>query len=325
MEIKQQNLDLLRNAIQSNGLSTKAALSRLTGLSLATCNNLLNELLQKGELTQTEKQISQGGRPAQQFVYNKDYLHILSVFLEHDAIALMFSNALGEQISYESHHCDVVEFETLLQYLQQALKDDPLVSIISIGIPGAVNGGRSETYELPALKGLDLQNMLIDRLHIPVIVDNDMAFTTYGAYWAKKSTAQSFAAIAFPNTSCVGSGMVIEGKLYSGHKRFAGELAHALAESTVPLEMQNPTCLDKESFLKLVARSLLMTICVLSPEYIVIMGDALSQDDVSAVYDYCSKFIDPQFIPPIELSKEFRYFWGVGMVRMALNKLRSLE
>ena len=62
---KQMNVDLVRSAIKSVPGNTKAGISAITGLSHATCNSILNELVSLGEVRELEKDTSSGGRPAQ--------------------------------------------------------------------------------------------------------------------------------------------------------------------------------------------------------------------------------------------------------------------
>lgn len=326
MEIKQQNLDCIRDAIQSEGSGTKAGLARSTGLSVATCNNLLNEMLRNGELLQIEQEESQGGRKANRFIYNKDYQHILGVYLKevNDVrhVGYTIANALGEIIEQEVLHPESIDGVYLSDLLEEILIRDTLICSVAIGVPGNVYQGVVERCDIHSLEGLNLQTMLEDRLRINVIVENDMNFIAYGAYWKVGRQDRCLIAIDFPIDDCCGAGIVINGKIYNGFSRFAGELSYALEEEGFPRAQQPAGKLDKTGFFKIVVKSIMMVICVLNPNCIVLTCECLNEDDLQAIQDYCKKFVSEHHIPEIKLSREFYDFCVVGLIRANLNSLK---
>lgn len=326
MEIKLQNLDSIRDAIRLAGSGTKAGLSKSTGLSVATCNNLLNEMFEQGELLQVDQDESQGGRKASRFIYNKDYYHVLGIYVKIVQgvrnVGYSIANALGDIIEQEVLHPDWIDCEYLSNLFEQRLARDPLIHSAALAIPGNVYQGRVEYCDIHSLEGLDLQAVLGKKLNINVIVENDMNMIAYGAYWADRCRENCLVAMDFPVDDAVGSGIVIDGKIYKGATRFAGELAFALEEEGIPRTQQPVSKLSKSELFKILVKSVMMVTCVLNPDRIVLMCEALNEDDLPMIRDYCKKFVSEYHIPQIVLSRSFYDFCTAGMIRATLNSLR---
>lgn len=81
-EMKINNVVLVTHALKSLGSATKAELAVATGLSIATCGTVLNELSSNSEVLALEREVSRGGRPAQRYAYNPDYFSVLSIYAQ---------------------------------------------------------------------------------------------------------------------------------------------------------------------------------------------------------------------------------------------------
>lgn len=325
MELKQLNMECIRKAIQAEGSCTKASLSRLTGLSLATCNNFLNEMQESGELV-IEQIESQGGRPACQYVYNKDYRHVLCVYLKvvDDVrnVVYAIANATGEIIEQDILHPNWIDFPYLLQFLRETMERDPLIDVIGISVPGNVYQGVIERCDISSLLGINMQADVTEALGVKVIVENDMNFVAYGYYCENNQINHSLVAIDFPLSDPVGAGIVIGGKIYNGYSRFAGELSYALAESGVDRAQQPASLLEKSVFLNLVAKSILMVTCVLNPNCIVLTCECIAEQDLKEVLTYCEQFVGPYHIPNVVLRHDFYQLCINGIARATLNSVQ---
>ena len=76
VEVKQLNKEKIIEAVQSRESCTKAEIARETGLSVATCGTILNEMSESGELVRMDQEDAVIGRPATLFAYNRDYRHV---------------------------------------------------------------------------------------------------------------------------------------------------------------------------------------------------------------------------------------------------------
>jgi glucokinase len=102
---------------------------------------------------------------------------------------------------------------------------------VGIGAPGAVNPESGEVIFAPNLKWEDvpLKKELEKKLGVPVFLENDANICTLGVYETElKSKPRNVIGI-FIGTG-IGGGFIIEGKLYSGFNRTAGEIGHMVIE-----------------------------------------------------------------------------------------------
>lgn len=102
---------------------------------------------------------------------------------------------------------------------------DPSVAAIGIGVPGLVDTEQGIVYDvvnIPAWKEIPLQRLMEERYKIPVIVNNDAnCFALGELYFGKGKGASSM--IGLTIGTGLGSGIIINNKLYSGRNGGAGE------------------------------------------------------------------------------------------------------
>ena len=108
---------------------------------------------------------------------------------------------------------------------------------VGIGAPGAVNTEEGTVIFAPNLQWEDvpLKKALEKELQLPVFVENDCNLCTLGVYEAELAAKPSHMLGMFLGTG-IGGGIIINGKLYSGFNRTAGEIGHMI------LEVGGPKC-----------------------------------------------------------------------------------
>lgn len=326
IEIKRQNLDSIRTAIQEQGVTTKAMLSQLTGLSVATCNNLLNEMFNAGELLSVDQEESQGGRKAFRYTYNKDYFHVLTLQIKcvdrlgyvHYTVA----DALGQCVEEDTLHPQSIDAGYLIDYLSLILRKEPLIRAVAVAVPGIVVNGAITQCDIATLEGVDLQTQLEEALGVPVIVENDMNFIAYGVYCDLGLEGQSLVVIDFPMDDPIGSGIVIDGKIYKGTHMFAGELAYALGEGGIPRETQPAARKSRDELIRMVVKTVVMISCVLDPGKIVLMCERLDEQTLEEVRTVCKKYITYGPVPPLSLRRDYYDCCSTGMNRAVINSMR---
>jgi glucokinase len=108
---------------------------------------------------------------------------------------------------------------------------------IGIGAPGAVDPESGKVIFAPNLQWRDvpLKKMLEKDLGIPVFVENDCNICTLGVHEAELGGKPKNMVGIFLGTG-IGGGLIINGKLYSGFNKTAGEIGHMI------LEVGGPKC-----------------------------------------------------------------------------------
>jgi glucokinase len=108
---------------------------------------------------------------------------------------------------------------------------------VGIGAPGAVDPETGIVIFAPNLvwKNLPLKKELEKHLDLPVFVENDCNIQTLGVYEKELKGKPRHLVGIFVGTG-IGAGLILEGKLFSGFNRTAGEVGHML------LEVGGPKC-----------------------------------------------------------------------------------
>lgn len=122
--------------------------------------------------------------------------------------------------------------QTATEALENAgltVKDIPYVGI---GTPGIVNreSGVLEYSNNLYVKNLELKKLLSQKMSRDVIVENDANAAAYGEY---KAGALKGArnALAVTLGTGIGSGIIIDGRIYAGSNSAGGELGHTVIEA----------------------------------------------------------------------------------------------
>lgn len=108
---------------------------------------------------------------------------------------------------------------------------------MGIGAPGAINPESGQVIFAPNLawENVPLRKALEKLLSVPVFVENDCHICMLGIYETELKARPKTAAGIFIGTG-IGGALVLDGKLYSGFNRTAGEIGHMV------LEVGGPKC-----------------------------------------------------------------------------------
>ncbi len=103
---------------------------------------------------------------------------------------------------------------------------------VGVGVPGVIrhrDGVVIQSPNFPAWRDLPLADLLRDRLHLPVHLDNDANVVTLGeARYGAGRGAGDFALLTLG--SGVGGGLYLCGDVYRGADGMAGEIGHMVVE-----------------------------------------------------------------------------------------------
>ena len=123
----------------------------------------------------------------------------------------------------------IATIESLVKTLQ---KDHRPAASVGIGIAGLIDADRKSLIEspnLPHLKKLALKKILEARLGLSVFIENDANAAALGELWAGAGKdLPNF--LLFTLGTGIGSGLVLNGKLWTGETGKAGEWGHVVVQ-----------------------------------------------------------------------------------------------
>lgn len=302
-ELRQHNMTLIIDALQDIEYGTKNAISKATGLSVATCGNLLSLLIESGQVLELELAPSTGGRPSRQFMFNKDFQShgqmILEKYTDYYRISYHITNLLGEIIHTKSLDLKELNRETIMNCVKDMRTSYSNLSIIAIGIPGVYQNDEIVICDIDSLIGLSLPADIKRKYNIDVIIENDVNATALGFH--KEHKANTFAYIYCP-VGGPGAGIIINNTILRGTSHFAGEVGF------IPV--------NEKKTLDVISKIIASITCIINPEFIVISGSEIKAIEIEDLKSQLGQWIPQAHIPKIIQEDQItdHYFKGLSLL-----------
>ena len=319
--VKLSNVELVRTALLEHA-DTRIGFSGRTGLSLATCATILNEMVATGEAILADELTTSGGRPAQVYRYNPHFAHIASVFVTNEAgrnrVVCATSTGTGETLFPRTTLPSAIEYETVESTIAELLDQDPLIKAVGIGVPGVVHRGVIGQGDIPSLRGVPLADRIQCRFGVTVIVENDMNATAYGYYHAHSRELDSLAVVILPKGNGPGTGIIVDGKILRGHSGFAGEV-HYLPENYNPLFQATG---DQATFLGALAKMVAAVVALVNPQRILLTGELVKAGMIEPLTRALQGIIPPEHCPELVFQENCSEEYLAGLRLKAHESLR---
>lgn len=321
--VRQINREVIRNALKARGSANIAELSRLTGLSPATCSIIIPELVLDGEVFELDERQSRGGRPARVYAYNPDHTLVAAVLLRYGAggttIRHSVRNSAGAVVAGGLATPEIFGLEALDAVLDGLIRDHPATRALALSIPGVVENGAVELCDVAELSGVNMEERLKSRFDLETVMENDMNFAAVGyASRHPEAAGSGLAYINIPAGKCPGCGIVVGGRLLKGKSNFAGELSYIPFADTSK-ESCRPG--GREAVVELAARLSCVLAATVNPDAVVIAGDVVGDDMAGDIRTWCLGHIPERHLPEIVTQHDYEEDSFDGMVAMALEVL----
>jgi len=231
--IRAINRALILNKIKTKGQISRAEIARETGLSPATVTSISTKLLTEG-LIREESGESKGGRPPILLSLAPDGGYVIGAKIMENAIYFSLIDLEMNQISAQlveiSDYSPGSILEAISKNVERLLnaKQIPRTKLlgVGVGVAGVLEFEAGILHHSPILgwKEVPFKQMLIDRMHLPVYIDNDVntlvvAERVFGA----GEHTRNFIVVTIGRG--LGLGMVLNGEIYRGVMG-AGEFGH---------------------------------------------------------------------------------------------------
>jgi predicted NBD/HSP70 family sugar kinase/biotin operon repressor len=246
--VRDINRSILLNLVRSEQPISRADLSRRTGMFRSNVSAIIDELVDEGMLTEERPMSAGRGRVPTHLRLNDSAYPVVGVYVQPATTlvafaglngALNLNNSLNKIWSFPTIQEPVPfvqELRRTITKIQREMRVDRLRRI-GIAFPGFVNAktGRVKfSPGLPEFSGYSLRDEMQRKIGVPVCADNDSNLGALSELWLRKTGEQErppdFVFISI-GESGVGSGAVLNGKLYHGHdSEFAVEFGHMIID-----------------------------------------------------------------------------------------------
>ncbi len=243
------NQQLVLRAIYDRSATSRAEISRITGLTRTSVSNLVAELLRDGLVEEIGTGPSTGGKAPILVRFRAEGRHVIGLDLAEAAFNGAVVDLRGNVVSSASVALDgrngaqaVEAVMGLIETLTSRNGASPVLGI-GIGAPGLIDS-RSGTVRWAVnldWADLPLGGLVEERFGLPTVVANDsqaaaVAELTFGSV----PRPQNLVVVRVGRG--IGAGIILDGQLFQGDGAGAGEIGHIVLGGSRPEEARACRC-----------------------------------------------------------------------------------
>ncbi|MBU5593949.1 ROK family protein [Amphibacillus sp. MSJ-3] len=232
--VKRENKTLVLTTIINHMPISRANVAQVTGLNKGTVSSLVSELIDEELVKELGPGESSGGRRPVMLLFNGNAGYSISIELAIGNILGVITDLNGQIVNEENIPLQTTDFNTIFpimtqlikKLIQQAPKSRYGIVGLGIGVPAVVSQ-KGEILLAPNLdwKNINLKEKLSEIFHLPIYVENEANAGAYGEM--RYGSSQESKHMIYTSLGIgIGTGMILDGKLYHGLSGFAGELGH---------------------------------------------------------------------------------------------------
>jgi predicted NBD/HSP70 family sugar kinase len=254
-QAKSHNRRVVIEAVRSHGELSRAEIARITALSSQTASNIVEELAAAGLLLAEPLRKPRRGQPAIPYSINPSGAYSIGLQLDHQSLTGVVIDLAGKVCFRAEQVVDRPTPEVALPILSLMISDLQkgaglsLKSMLGIGLampgPFGVEGMTSVgPTTLPGWRDFPIAEELQKQTGFQVTVENDANAAAIGERLYGVARKLSDFVYIFIGTG-LGAGMFLNGHLYRGNRRNAGEIGHmTVMPNGLPCGCGNRGCLE---------------------------------------------------------------------------------
>lgn len=301
MRIRELNTELVRDILRvSQTGMTKADLAKATGLSVATCANILAQMTKSGEALALDKAESGGGRPPLCYAYNPSFSQIALIMIKYSdgkkTIHHRIADAKGAVVNEGIRRLNKNVLDTLDKLLMDVKRRFNNLKAASLAIPGLLRNGIIGFCDIEELVGVNIEEHIIKTHGIRTIADNDVNISALGYNAINNRLHDTLAYVYLPKKNCAGAGIVVNGELLRGTTGFAGEVSFLPLESS---RKKPHSEFNAEAVLRQVVRIITTIVPIINPSRVIIATDYFTEEAIPNLLSQCVQSTPEDHMPEI--------------------------
>ncbi|MDX1760747.1 MAG: ROK family transcriptional regulator [Christiangramia sp.] len=240
-----------------NGSTSNAEICAKFNISLPTSVSLLNTLMDKGIVVKAGQGKSEGGRKPDLYGLKEHSFYVLSIHIKRFKIKIALTDnnhtiiteeSIETEISPKSNIVDFL-YEKADEFIQSSGIDTDKLMGIGISMPGLVSTteGKNFTYYLTEQEPESLQDKFEKKFQKPVVILNDSKSACLAEYRFGIAKDKENVLVISMDWG-IGLGIIMGGKMHTGHSGFAGEFGHIpMVEDGLLCHCGKRGCLETEA------------------------------------------------------------------------------
>lgn len=256
--IREFNRLLALNYVRDHGPLARVTLAQRLGLSRTTVSSIIDALLREGLVHEGQMldATSKGGRRAILVHFNADAGRILGLDVGRTHLTMILTNLSAHIVAQRSVPFDTNRGpEVCLRLLISEIRTFVEASAVSwgsiagigLGIPGPLSAdlhSLSSPLHMPGWDNVNVWETLHTEFNKPLHIDNDANMGALAESRCGAGRGVSDMAYVKIGTG-IGSGLIMNGRIYRGYHGTAGEMGHmTIDENGPPCVCGNRGCLE---------------------------------------------------------------------------------
>lgn len=217
-----------------NGKATITDLAKDMDLSVPTVTKFVDEMIEDGYVLDNGKLETSGGRYPNLYGLCADAAYFLGVEVARDFYSIGVSDFQGNmlhqilRVSFQRENtlaCVDSLCKAINEFIDGHKLDRSKIMNVCVSLAGRVNSETGFSYSFFKFGDTSLRDLLIERIGLPVEVENDSRVMAYGEYM--RGDFKDVKNLIYINAGWgLGMAIIIDGKLYRGMSGFSGEFGH---------------------------------------------------------------------------------------------------
>ncbi|MGA8853052.1 MAG: ROK family transcriptional regulator, partial [Christiangramia sp.] len=240
-----------------NGSTSNAEICSKFNISLPTSMALLNQLMESGIVVKSGQGKSEGGRKPDLYGLKERSFFVLSIHIKRFKIkiavtdnnhSIIMEEAITTEISPNSNIVDLLH-EKAQEVIDNSGIDPEKLLGIGISMPGLVSTteGKNFTYYLTEQEPESLRDKFEKKFKKPVVILNDTKSACLAEYRFGIAKDKENVLVISMDWG-IGLGIIMGGKMHTGHSGFAGEFGHIpMIEDGLLCHCGKRGCLETEA------------------------------------------------------------------------------
>jgi hypothetical protein len=279
-----------------------------------------------GIVRETGKLSSSGGRPATAWELHPQAWMSAALAIEGEGLTWALFDAFKTKIDGGKRPVgtDPLEDALALSAELKRLADSKGRGrcALGVGVPAAVKDGRALTGDfLEAWADKDLNSLFRERSGMAALVENDLNAIALGylAYaQAGGESLDSLAYVHFNEGSCIGSGLVVGGRVLRGASCFAGEVGFLpMYDGRLLEDLMYSAETKSEDYVEAVVSALRAINCVVNPALVALSGRGFRFDLEEEISARFRSLVDARVRPSLAFPRESASYYMDGLAGLA--------
>lgn len=248
--MRDMNTTLVVRSILRAGTISRADISKELGLTKATVSAIVQTLIDRELVIETGPAEALKGRKPILLTLNRSCGYVISINIDFSSISVLVSDITGGScsVSLEQNRYDETQIVPAMKKLIRRLisrQPESRYGLIGIvfGINGVVDSGKIIFTPYYHYESLDFMKIFSSAFHVPVLVENESNLSAIGEHTFCYPTGDI---ISISVHTGIGLGLILNGRLYTGHSGYAGEFGHTIVHPDGrPCPCGNKGCIEQ--------------------------------------------------------------------------------